>query len=201
MTGRTRNSNKRACRWTDRCNAVGNRQGARQLALPRPGQDQVATDRVELLKAEAAASHAKAEKRIEQLNSAIERERAERAVPAEGALEATRGLRPAATRDRGRAFATAAQRPRGGFRRRQGERGPTVKERQWRRPQCCQRRAAGSAATKRRGLIFRAIWRLISWASRCRLVQINFNPFRLACRSLPTMMWSCTAMPSGAPPR
>jgi multidrug resistance efflux pump len=42
-----------------------------------------------LLKTEAAAGQAKAEKRIEQLNSAIERERAERAV-AEGALEATR---------------------------------------------------------------------------------------------------------------
>jgi hypothetical protein len=27
--------------------------------------------------------------------------------------------------------------------------------------------------------------------------QINFSPFKLACPSLPTMMWSCTAMPSG----
>ena len=63
---------------------------ARDNALAQ-AQDKIKslTDRVELLKTEAAAGQAKAEKRIEQLNSAIERERAERAV-AEGALEATR---------------------------------------------------------------------------------------------------------------
>jgi hypothetical protein len=27
--------------------------------------------------------------------------------------------------------------------------------------------------------------------------QINRNPFKLACPSLPTMMWSCTEIPSG----
>jgi hypothetical protein len=27
--------------------------------------------------------------------------------------------------------------------------------------------------------------------------QISRNPFKLACPSLPTMMWSCTEMPSG----
>ena len=27
--------------------------------------------------------------------------------------------------------------------------------------------------------------------------QISFSPFRLACPFLPTMMWSCTEMPSG----
>ena len=27
---------------------------------------------------------------------------------------------------------------------------------------------------------------------------INFKPRKLACPSLPTMMWSCTAIPSGA---
>src|SRR4029077_15388860 len=27
--------------------------------------------------------------------------------------------------------------------------------------------------------------------------QISFNPLKLACPSLPTMMWSCTAMPKG----
>jgi len=47
------------------------------------------SSRVELLKAEGLSNQAKAEKRIEQLNAAIERERAERAV-AEGALEAAR---------------------------------------------------------------------------------------------------------------
>jgi chromosome segregation ATPase len=47
------------------------------------------SNRVELLKAEGASNQAKAEKRIEQLNAAIERERAERAV-AEGALESAR---------------------------------------------------------------------------------------------------------------
>jgi chromosome segregation ATPase len=46
-------------------------------------------NRGELLKAEATSSSAKAEMRIEQLNAAVERERAARAV-AEGALEATR---------------------------------------------------------------------------------------------------------------
>ncbi len=28
--------------------------------------------------------------------------------------------------------------------------------------------------------------------------HINFNPFKLACPFLPTMMWSCTAIPNGA---
>lgn len=28
-------------------------------------------------------------------------------------------------------------------------------------------------------------------------VQISFRPFKLACPFLPTMMWSCTAIPSG----
>jgi crescentin len=46
-------------------------------------------NRGELLKTETASNMAKAEKRIEQLNAAIERERAARAI-AEGALEATR---------------------------------------------------------------------------------------------------------------
>jgi hypothetical protein len=27
--------------------------------------------------------------------------------------------------------------------------------------------------------------------------QISFIPFKLACPFLPTMMWSCTEMPSG----
>ena len=76
---------------TDRSNVLSETVKARDSSLTH-AQDKIKslTDRVELLKAEAAASHAKAEKRIEQLNSAIERERAERAV-AEGALEATRG--------------------------------------------------------------------------------------------------------------
>src|SRR5580693_266311 len=76
---------------TDRSNVLSETVKARDSALSH-AQDKIKslTDRVELLKAEAAANHAKAEKRIEQLNSAIERERAERAV-AEGALEATRG--------------------------------------------------------------------------------------------------------------
>jgi hypothetical protein len=30
-----------------------------------------------------------------------------------------------------------------------------------------------------------------------RSPQISFNPFKLAYPSLPTMMWSCTEMPSG----
>jgi chromosome segregation ATPase len=76
---------------TDRCNVLSETVKARDSSLSH-AQDKIKslTDRVELLKAEAAANQAKAEKRIEQLNSAIERERAERAV-AEGALEATRG--------------------------------------------------------------------------------------------------------------
>src|ERR1700733_3436171 len=76
---------------TDRGNVLSETVKARDSALSH-AQDKIKspTDRVELLKVEAAANHAKAEKRIEQLNSAIERERAERAV-AEGALEATRG--------------------------------------------------------------------------------------------------------------
>ena len=77
-------------RLPDRCNVLSETVKARDSSLTH-AQDKIKslTDRVELLKAEAAASHAKADKRIEQLNSAIERERAERAV-AEGALEATR---------------------------------------------------------------------------------------------------------------
>lgn len=76
---------------TDRCNVLSETVKARDSSLTH-AQDKIKslTDRGELLKAEAAANQAKAEKRIEQLNSAIERERAERAV-AEGALEATRG--------------------------------------------------------------------------------------------------------------
>jgi chromosome segregation ATPase len=76
---------------TDRSKVLSETVKARDSALSH-AEDKIKslTDRVELLKAEAAASHAKAEKRIEQLNAAIERERAERAV-AEGALEATRG--------------------------------------------------------------------------------------------------------------
>src|SRR5580700_4599569 len=76
---------------TDRSNVLSETVKARDSALSH-AQDKIKslTDRVELLKVEAAANHAKADKRIEQLNSAIERERAERAV-AEGALEATRG--------------------------------------------------------------------------------------------------------------
>jgi crescentin len=76
---------------TDRCNVLSETVKARDSSLAH-AQDKIKslTDRGELLKAEAAANQAKAEKRIEQLNSAIERERAERAV-AEGALEATRG--------------------------------------------------------------------------------------------------------------
>jgi chemotaxis protein MotB len=76
---------------TDRSKVLAETVKARDSTLSH-AEDKIKslTDRVELLKAEAAASHAKAEKRIEQLNAAIERERAERAV-AEGALEATRG--------------------------------------------------------------------------------------------------------------
>jgi len=75
---------------TDRSNVLSETVKARDSSLSH-AQDKIKslTDRVELLKVEAAANQAKAEKRIEQLNSAIERERAERAV-AEGALEATR---------------------------------------------------------------------------------------------------------------
>jgi crescentin len=75
---------------TDRSNVLSETVKARDSSLSG-AQDKVKSlsDRVELLKAEAAASQTKAEKRIEQLNAAIERERAERAV-AEGALEATR---------------------------------------------------------------------------------------------------------------
>jgi chromosome segregation ATPase len=75
---------------TDRAKVLSETVKARDNTLAQ-AQDKIKslTDRVELLKTEAAASQAKAEKRIEQLNSAIERERAERAV-AEGALEATR---------------------------------------------------------------------------------------------------------------
>jgi len=29
------------------------------------------------------------------------------------------------------------------------------------------------------------------------LGHTSFNPFKLACPSLPTMMWSCTEIPSG----
>jgi crescentin len=76
---------------TDRGKVLSETVKARDSALSN-AQDKIKslTDRAELLKAETAANHAKAEKRIEQLNAAIERERAERAV-AEGALEATRG--------------------------------------------------------------------------------------------------------------
>src|SRR5258708_39862966 len=47
-------------------------------------------------------------------------------------------------------------------------------------------------------LLFRSISRL--WASRndaADEAQISFIPFKLACPFLPTMMWSCTEMPSG----
>jgi chromosome segregation ATPase len=76
---------------TDRSKVLAETVKARDSALSH-AEDKIKSlsDRVELLKAEAAANHARAEKRIEQLNAAIERERAERAV-AEGALEATRG--------------------------------------------------------------------------------------------------------------
>ena len=91
------------------------------------------TDRVELLKAEAAASQAKAEKRIEQLNSAIERERAERAV-AEGALEARAAITPgcnAKYRPSARCGGAAPPRRLSTPTRRKR---PGLKERQWRRP-------------------------------------------------------------------
>jgi crescentin len=76
---------------TDRSKVLAETVKARDSALSL-AQDKIRslTDRVEVLKAEAAANQAKAEKRIEQLNAAIERERPERAV-AEGALETTRG--------------------------------------------------------------------------------------------------------------
>jgi chromosome segregation ATPase len=76
---------------TDRGKLLAETVKARDSALTH-AQDKIKalTDKAELLKAEAAASQGKSEKRIEQLNAAIERERAERAV-AEGALEATRG--------------------------------------------------------------------------------------------------------------
>jgi crescentin len=75
---------------TDRSKVLSETVKARDSSLAH-AQDKIKslTDRAELLKAEAASNQAKAEKRIEQLNAAIERERAERAV-AEGALEATR---------------------------------------------------------------------------------------------------------------
>ncbi len=75
---------------TDRCKVLSENVKARENSLSH-AQDKIKslTDRVELLKADAASNQAKAEKRIEQLNAAIERERVERAV-AEGALEATR---------------------------------------------------------------------------------------------------------------
>lgn len=76
---------------TDRSKVLAETVKARDSALSL-AQDKIKslTDRAEVLKAEAAANQAKAEKRIEQLTAAIERERAERAV-AEGALQATRG--------------------------------------------------------------------------------------------------------------
>jgi hypothetical protein len=36
-----------------------------------------------------------------------------------------------------------------------------------------------------------------SFGSTPRIRHIGFSAFKLACPSLPTMMWSCTAMPSG----
>jgi crescentin len=75
---------------TDRCKVLSETVKARDSSLSH-AQDKIKslTDRVELLKVDAASNQAKAEKRIEQLNATIERERVERAV-AEGALEATR---------------------------------------------------------------------------------------------------------------
>jgi crescentin len=75
---------------SDRTKILSETMKARESALAH-AEDKIKSlsDRVELLKAEAAANQAKTEKRIEQLNAAIERERAERAV-AEGALETAR---------------------------------------------------------------------------------------------------------------
>src|SRR5262249_7012222 len=43
-----------------------------------------------------------------------------------------------------------------------------------------------------------ALRHLPAQSSDCALQgQISRSPFKLACPSLPTMMWSCTAMPSG----
>ncbi len=75
---------------TDRTKVLSETVKARDNVLAH-AEDKIKSlsSRVELLKAEGASNQAKAEKRIEQLNAAIERERAERAV-AEGALESAR---------------------------------------------------------------------------------------------------------------
>ena len=74
----------------ERVNALSETVKSRDSALAA-AEEKVRSlgNRGDLLKTEAASNTAKAEKRIEQLNAAIERERAARAV-AEGALEATR---------------------------------------------------------------------------------------------------------------
>jgi chromosome segregation ATPase len=76
---------------TERCNVLSETLKASESSLGH-AQEKVRslTGRVEQLQSDAAANQAKAEKRIEQLNAAIERERVERAL-AEGALETTRG--------------------------------------------------------------------------------------------------------------
>ena len=93
---------------TDRSKVLAETVKARDSALSL-AQDKIKllTDRAEVLKTEAAVNQAKAEKRIEQLTAAIERERAERAV-AEGALG-----RPAAT-TRGCSTKSRPSAPRGG---------------------------------------------------------------------------------------
>lgn len=75
---------------TDRCKVLAETVKARESSLTH-AEDKIKSlsDRVEQLKAEAASNQAKAEKRIEQFNATMERERVERAI-AEGALEATR---------------------------------------------------------------------------------------------------------------
>jgi crescentin len=75
---------------TDRTKVLSETVKARDNVLAH-AEDKIKSlsSRVELLKAEGVSNQAKEEKRIEQLNAAIERERAERAV-AEGALESAR---------------------------------------------------------------------------------------------------------------
>jgi crescentin len=74
----------------ERSNAVSKTLKAREGALSRAEEKiNTLTDRIARLEAEIQSNRAAEEKRVEDLNSALNRERMERAV-AEGALEASR---------------------------------------------------------------------------------------------------------------
>jgi hypothetical protein len=53
------------------------------------------------------------------------------------------------------------------------------------------------SSARHHGLLCMGLFSIFFSEIENRVRQISFNPFKLACPRLPTMMWSCTEIPSG----